>query len=149
CWERISELAREIKIDSERIQDFERITNDEDNHRRIFLALADVENTSQEVLIDRIAEVGQYFLPLRYRVTSDRFSSSDSVWCFAQKANGDKSDLFKQLLVESNFVGAIVSRAKAMGKPYEQMRIVIKASFMMIYDKTDISPIIDTNLLAQ
>ena len=148
CWRRILELAHETHAGSDRIEAFEQIAKDEGNHRRVFSLIADVESTAHEVLVDRIAEVGEYFLPLQYRKTHDRFSESGAVWCSAGGTNGEKAALFTRLLLDSNLALEISSRARAIGKSPEDMKIAIKAPFMMIYDKADMSPAIDLELLS-
>jgi len=149
CWKRITELAREVHADPERIEAYEQISKDEDNHGRVFSQLAEVENTAREVLVDRIGEIGQYFLPLQCRKAQDRFPKSENVWCLAGKMDGEKTALFARLLHDSGLAGALSSRASAIGKSPAEVKIAIKAPFMMIYDKADMSPVVDLELLSQ
>jgi len=148
CWRRISELAHETGVGPNLTRAFEQIAMDEENHRRVFTLIADVESTDHEVLADRIAEVGQYFLPLQYRKTQGRFSESGAVWCSAGRTDDEKAALFARQLLDSGLVRELLSRASGLGKSPEEMKIVIKAPFMMIYDKSDMSPAIDLELLS-
>ena len=79
CWRRIAELCAEVPgVPPALVRDFERIMADEANHSRIFEILADAlddrdhlrPGVDAPLLAGMIGEVGESFLPARYRSSS-------------------------------------------------------------------------------
>ncbi|MGB6669537.1 MAG: DUF362 domain-containing protein [Candidatus Acidiferrum sp.] len=161
CYERMIVLAQEaLELGRELAQDFVRVRDDEERHARIFEILANaldekdhlVAGETEESLTQKIEDVGEYFLPRTLRkqtVVNSKIGSGGRVFAFEGQASEEKCSVFRRLLEESGLAGKLRQRAAALGKPAEELRIVIKPSFMLGYARKDRSIITDAELLRE
>jgi uncharacterized protein (DUF362 family) len=159
CWERLLELAAtQADFPPHLADDFRRIRDDEDRHGRVFQALADAldehdrlaPGQTPEGLAERIAAVGEYFLPrtLRRRAGADNpLGSGGAVHVVVGRTAEEKLPLFRRLLDEVDLEGRLRESARACGKPVAALRVAIKPTFMMGYHRKDRSVVTDPELL--
>lgn len=161
CWDRLVRLAETVPgMPESLIADFRRIEIDEENHRRIFQILADVLTDEDRLapgvtaadLAARIAEVGEFFLPRELRAGQDNpIGKGGDVFVFrSEKATPDRDEkrmAFRKILDESGLPRVIEQRSRQRGVPVERLRVAVKTSFMMGYDRRDTSVICDPELL--
>lgn len=159
CWKHLIELtsAQPLLLPA-LIEDFHRIMTDEDRHRRIFELLAAAldendqlvpEETAQS-LARKIGTVGEFFLPRALRNTSlaeNALGSGGQVWIVRGRAVADKLSLFRRLLADTGLASQLEERAQTLGKQLSEMRVAIKPTFMLGYDRKDRSMITDPDLL--
>lgn len=159
CWYRIANLAaNQSDLDVKLSRDFRQVAIDEDRHCALFTILEKVL-TDQDTLapgvtaaelVERIRTVGEEFLPRSYRSRSDLdnpLGSGQPVYVLQSNDRSKKRKLFRQLLVESQLAGAIRQRAAHLGRTVESLKIAIKPTFMLGYDRRDLSPLTDVELL--
>lgn len=161
CYERMIALAHEVpELGGELKQDFVRVRDDEDRHAQIFEILANVldekdrlvAGETEESLTRKIADVGEYFLPRTLRtqtVVNSKIGSGGQVFVSEGSAAEEKCGVFRQLLGASLLAELLTERAAALGKRREELRIVIKPSFMLGYARKDRSIITDAELLRE
>jgi len=161
CYERMIVLAQEApELGQDLAQDFVRVRDDEERHARIFEILANaldekdqlVAGETEESLTQKIEDVGEYFLPRTLRkqtVVNSKIGSGGRVFAFEGKSVEEKCSVFRGLLEESGLAEKLQQRAAALGKRPEELRIVIKPSFMLGYARKDRSIITDPELLRE
>jgi len=159
CWSRIAELAAaQPDLTPALIGDFRRVHEDEDRHRRLFEILAGaldehdhlVPGETAETLAEKFAAVGEFFLPRRLRGTSvagNPLGSGGRVWVVRGRDAPEKLPLFRRLLDEAGLGDRIAARARALGKAVSELRVVIKPSFMLGYDRKHTGHITDPALV--
>jgi len=159
CWKRMVELAERIPgLPPATAPDFRRVQADEERHKQIFQILADALDANDELMTGesaeslsrKIGEVGAYFLPRRLRgqfAERNPLGSGGSVWVMEGKTIDEKLSLFRRILDDSHLADRIRSRSRECGKEVRQLRIAIKPTFMLGYDRTDTSIITDPSLL--
>jgi uncharacterized protein (DUF362 family) len=158
CWQRLIELTsgQPFMLPS-LIDDFRRIMEDEDRHRKIFEILAAalddgdqlVPEETADSLAQKIRAVGEFFLPRALR--SPRFAenalgSGGQVRIVQGRALEEKLSLFRGLL-DGYLRDLLRDRSASLGKPVSEFRVAIKPAFMMGYDRRDRSMITDRELL--
>src|SRR5579859_420353 len=161
CYDRMIVLARETpELGRELAQDFVRVRDDEDRHAQIFEILATaldekdqlVAGETEASLTQQIEDVGEYFLPRALRkktVVNSKIGSGGRVFAFEGKSSEEKCIVFRRLLQESGLAETLEHRAATLGKQLEDLRIVIKPSFMLGYAAKDRSIITDHELLRE
>lgn len=157
CWERIVELAKTDKrYNAENINDFQRTIFDESRHEKVFetiyesLREDDVlkEGYTKEAIITRLKEISPYFLPADFRNKSDHpIGSGGKIWVAENKETIGKYEFFLQELKKTELAALLIQKAKEANKQPDKFEVVIKASFSMGYNKTDLSPMNDPALL--
>jgi uncharacterized protein (DUF362 family) len=159
CWNRLAELATEVPgLPPSLGDDFRRVQADEARHQRVFEILAAaLDNEDQlalgetaETLAEKIAEVGPFFLPRSHRTgpaAAHPLGGGGRVWVAAGGAGPEKRPLFRRLLEDASLAGRLQDRARALGKDARELKVVIKPTFMLGYDRRDRSIITDTELL--
>ncbi|MES2679500.1 MAG: hypothetical protein V4635_06420 [Bacteroidota bacterium] len=157
CWERIIALAKkDPRYNNEHLNDFQRIIFDETRHENIFriifenLTQADklIEGAVKEDVISQIKNVSDYFLPVTFRSkTNNPVGSGGTVWVAENNGDTNKYDFFIHELEKTELVSELTQKAKANNQPIEKLKIVIKVSFSMGYNKQDLSPIGDAVLI--
>lgn len=161
CYERMIVLARQApELGRELEEDFVRVQDDEECHARIFEILANaldekdqlVPGETEESLIRKIEDVGEYFLPLTLRkktVANNRIGSGGRVVALEGRSAEEKCVVFRRLLEESRLEEKLRRRAAALGKKAAELQIVVKPSFMLGYARKDRSIITDPELLRE
>jgi uncharacterized protein (DUF362 family) len=161
CYDRMIVLAQEApELGRELAEDFVRVRDDEDRHARIFEILANalderdqlVAGETEESLTRKIEDVGEYFLPRTLRkqtVENSKIGSGGRVFVLEGKSAEEKCGVFRSLLEESRLEEKLRQRAAALGKRPEDLRIVVKPSFMLGYARKDRSIITDAELLRE
>ena len=159
CWKRMAELAEQIpELPLNTVADFRRVQSDEERHKQIFQILTDALDSNDELvtsetvesLSHKIREVGEYFLPRRLRgqfATRNPLGSGGNVWSVEGKDVGEKLPLFRRMLDESLLADHIRNRGRECGKEIRELKIAIKPTFMLGYDRRDTSIITDQTLL--
>jgi uncharacterized protein (DUF362 family) len=159
CYRRMLELIPRLPNASPTLaDDCRRIRDDEDRHERIFSLIADalddqdrlMSDETPETLAQKIAEVGEFFLPRSLRratVAANPIGSGGSVRIVQGRTPDEKRTLFRSLLDEAGLPELLAQRAAALGKPVSDLRVVIKAGFMLGYSRKDRSHITDPELL--
>lgn len=158
-WDRLAVLAERRGMMPEMLADFHRVAEDEIRHLRVFEAIADcltaddrlVPGATAEALAARIGEVSPHFLPQRFRglpAAEQPIGSGGKVWSLVG-AGEDKRSLFRRVLRDADLAGAIRERARALGKPLGQLRVVVKTCFQMAYHRRDRSPLVDPDLVRE
>lgn len=161
CWQRLIELTsgQPFMLPS-LIDDFRRIMDDEDRHRRIFEILAEaldendrlVPGETADSLSQKIREVGAYFVPRALRggrVVTSALGSGARVSVVQGKTVDEKLTLFRSLLENTKLKEQLVERARSLDKPLTELRVAIKPSFMLGYHRRDRSMITDKQLLEE
>ncbi len=159
CYERMMALVPLLPdVDPDLLDDMRRVCEDEQRHTRIFEYLAAaldeqdrlVPNETLDTLSHKIAGVGDYFLPrsLRAPATGIPFAPRKSpVWVKQGTSAEEKLPLFRAMLAETGLSQCLEERAHSLGKEVSELKIAIKAAFMMGYHHKDRSIITDPELL--
>jgi uncharacterized protein (DUF362 family) len=160
CWSRIVDLAGTQPDLPASINDFLRVRDDEDRHRQMFeimaAALDDhdrlVPGETAQTLAERFATVGEFFLPRSLRgasVAGNPLGGGGRVWVARGRGPGDKLPLFRSLLQDAGLADRIAERARALGRPVGELRVVIKPAFMLAYHHKDTSHVTDPELVKE
>jgi uncharacterized protein (DUF362 family) len=159
CWRRLAELARQDStLRPSTVEDFRRVEADELRHEQIFAILAGafddsdrlVDGESEGKLAHSIGGVSEFFLPRRLRGplgANHPLGAGGKVWVAAGETAEQKLDFFHKLLDESELSARLRERARASGKALADVRVAIKPTFMMGYDRRDKSVITDPALV--
>ena len=157
CWERIFELAKkDNRYNEQHITDFQRIIFDESRHGKVFQTIYDSlteqdtlkEGCTKDNIVGQIKKISDYFLPANFREqTINPVGSGGIVWVAENKETLNKVDFFIKELEKTELAAELFRKAKALNQPIDTFKIVIKVSFSMGYNKTDLSPINDPLLL--
>ncbi len=142
------------------IEDFRRIAEDEARHTRIFEILAAAVDEQDRLapgvtaksLRQQIGAIGEVFLPRAQRSTMSAANPTGSggrVWVMQGSTAEEKIPLFRRLLDEAGLSERLAERARAAGKPVQDLRIAIKVTFMLGYHRKDPSPITDPVLVKE
>ena len=158
CWARLLELAEGMpRLEPNLVEEFRRMREDEDRHARVFEILRSafddedrlVPGQTADTLAQRIAAVGEFFLPPgRRRASGNHVGRGGAVWVARGNSAEEKLPVLEQLLESSGLVERLRERARALGKPLEAMRVAVKPTFMIGYHRKDLSPITDPALVA-
>src|SRR5262249_6155149 len=97
----------------------------------------------------RIGEVGDDFLPRDRRPSQvgHPLGAGGRVWVGAGESAEAKRPLFRRLLQDADLEGPGRGRARALGRPARSLRVAIKPTFMLGYDRRDCSILTDPELL--
>src|SRR5262245_5929553 len=159
CWKRMVAVAQNIDgLPEKTASDFRRVQDDEERHARIFRILADALNDRDELvegetagtLSKKIEDVGEFFLPRRSRThfsARNPLGSGEPVWVLKGRSVDEKLSVFQQLLDQSRLADRLKQRADSEGKRIEQLKVAIKPTFMLGYDRRDMSMVTDPDLL--
>ena len=159
CWSRMAEVAANIPaLPPNTVSEFRRVEADEDRHARVFQILSAaldendslVPTESAESLVQKIGEVGEFFLPRRMRSQSigrNPLGSGGQVWSIEGKNAAEKLSQFRKLLDDCQLASRIRIRSDQSGKSLQDLKIAIKPTFMLGYDRRDTSIITDPELL--
>jgi uncharacterized protein (DUF362 family) len=138
---------------------FRRMEEDEMRHVRIFEAFAGAltpadelaPGTTPESLAAAIGEVGEVFLPraLRSHLIEDNPLGGGGRVVVREGAPGDKRAELRRTLDEAGLRAVLEERARRAGKEIPALKVAIKASFMLGYNRRDRSVITDPELLAE
>ena len=140
------------------VSDLERVRDDEDRHARIFAILAEsldhddrlASGMSPEDVAARIGEVGEEFLPRHRRLntTAHPLGAGGRVWVVEGKSAGEKRECFSRLLDRAGLKERIRERERALERPAGSLRVAVKPTFMLGYDRKDRSILTDPELLS-
>jgi uncharacterized protein (DUF362 family) len=152
CWERLTELA--AANEPEMRGEFLRMKEDEDRHARVFSVLAEaldeedrlVPGETADTLAGKMGDVGPFFLPAARR--GHGAPGSPKVWVAHGRAAADKRAVFLDLLESCGLVSRLADRARTLGRDVANLRVAVKVTFMIGYDRRDRSPITDPELIA-
>jgi rubrerythrin len=164
CWKRMAELADDSPVlPAQCREDFRRVQQDEENHRRVFSIIAEAlderdclrPGESEASLRTKIAEVGEFFLPRIERKQANPLGLGGRVWVHevgdAAKpiSKATKRSAFRLYLKQTDLLERLDSRRHTLKKSPAEMKIVVKASFMLGYHYADRSPLTDPDLLEE
>ncbi len=158
CWCSMVKLAREVpELPPHTADDFRRVQQDEQNHERIFSivaeALDDQDNLlpgeTAATLTQKISEVGDFFVPHTERVRGSPLGKGGTVWVQKVPSALDKRRAFREFLAASNLSQTLSQRMNGLQKRPGEMRVAIKAAFMLGYHRADPSPLTDPQLLEE
>lgn len=159
CFRRLSELmSGQADVPAAVVDDFRRMQEDEDRHRRVFQILADAlqandttaPGVTAESVAGQIRSVGEVFLPRALRtefIAESSIGRGGPVRAVQGRAPEEKIPLFRKLLDQSGLKAILEERARARGKPLFEIRIAVKPTFMLGYHRKDLSSITDPALL--
>jgi hypothetical protein len=132
---------------------FRRIREDEDKHALVFGAFAAAlddagalrAGESADGLAGRLSAAGTSFLPRARRAgaESNPAGSGGAVVCL-EGAPGAGRAVLRCSLEDGGLAALVAERSRALGRP---LRVAIKASFMLGYDRRDLSPLVDPALV--
>jgi uncharacterized protein (DUF362 family) len=151
CWERLARLAAD---EGELAVEFERMKEDEDRHARVFGAIARaldeedrlVPGETSSTLAEELASIGPFFVPAARRGPGP--TEATRVWVARGASAADKKATFLRLLESCGLEEGLLQRARAQGKGVADLRVAVKATFMIGYHHKDRSPITDPELIA-
>src|SRR5262249_1391579 len=158
CFKRLGELAKGTGAPvGTTIEELDRMREDEERHQRVFdifaAALTDdgrfVPGETTETLSEKIREVGEVFLPRRLRAgiaQENPLGTGGRVWGLTSETSEAKQPLFRKVLEEAGLRDALEARAAALGKSIPEVAVVIKPTFMLGYNRKDMSPVTDPTL---
>jgi uncharacterized protein (DUF362 family) len=161
CWKRMEEIARVLPdLPPTLIEEFRRVQDDEERHERIFQILYDALDEADrlapgetpDILAEKVGTVGENFLPRvrrAGRTAENPVGSGGPVWVFQGETPEEKLPLFRRLLEESGLRERLEARARSVGKPVADLRVVIKPSFMLGCSREDASTITDPALVQE
>jgi uncharacterized protein (DUF362 family) len=161
CWARLVELAAtDPDVDAELADDCRRVAADEHRHAEIFSLLVDalddqdrlVRGQSADRLAEAIGRVSRHFLPRTrrgIRAVDNPLGSGGRVWSLVGPSAEAKLPVFRRLLDEGELAACLARRAERVGKPMAELRVAIKPTFMMAYDRRDRSPLTDPQLVEE
>ena len=159
CFKRLAELLEaQPDADAGVIADIRRTQLDEERHNRIFEILARafddddalIANETAASLAQKLGDVGEAFLPRRRRprlISANPLGSGGRVFVKQGASAGEKLPLFHELLDEAGLAALLEERGRYLNKAIPQLRVAIKANFMMGYHRNDTSVITDPQLL--
>jgi uncharacterized protein (DUF362 family) len=161
CWRRIGALAREWSDAPPGIRaEFARMERDEERHERVFTILErtldrgdrprDCDETA--IVAEKLRAVGEPFVPREHRSAEWKrhpLGGGGPVWVVQGAERDEKRAVFRQLLDSVGLPRILEERARALGKEAGDLGIVIKATFMLGYDRRDTSLITDPELLEE
>lgn len=169
CWKRMAELAEHsTDLPPQSQDDFHRVQQDEENHLRIFGIIADaldeddrlLPGETEATLTAKIAAVGEFFLPrVERRKKANVLGQGGKVWVRQVSADSgtrsphepdtNKRAAFREFLEQIDLLDRLKARQHELGKTLAEMKIVVKASFMLGYHRADRSPLTDPELLEE
>jgi uncharacterized protein (DUF362 family) len=160
-WQRIVQVTEDEQVfNAEAVNDFRRVVNDEERHRRVFAILGEALNDRDQLtpgftaerLAEQIAEAGEFYLPGHRRGKSaveNPLGSGGRVSCDQGKSLGEKLSVFRQVLQEAGLREQLEARARFLNKRINELRVAIKTTFMLGYNRRDPSTITDPALLGE
>jgi uncharacterized protein (DUF362 family) len=160
-WARLVELAEQLgELPPETIGDFRRVRDDEERHGRVFALLARsldehdclAPGVTARSLAEQLREIGPFFLPRSLRGLRDAdnpLGSGGTVWVEHGRSPADKLPCFRRLLDAAGLADRLVERARTLNKAVSDLRVVVKASFMLGYDRRDLSHVTDPELVRE
>jgi len=127
---------------------------DEDRHAQVFATLARaldeedrlVAGETASTLADKIASISPFFLPAARR--GQTRPDPPRIWVAPGRSAAEKRTVFFQLLESCDLRDRLLQRAEALGKNLSDLRVAVKATFMIGYHRKDRSPITDPELIA-
>ena len=159
CWKRMADLAEKIPgLPVGTVSDFRRVQADEDRHAAVFQIFADaldendalVSGESAGTLAQKVGAVSEFFLARSMRsgpAGRSPLGSAGRVVVTKGTAPSAKLEEFDRTLDRSELAESLRKTAKAAGKRVEDVKVAIKPSFMLGYDRRDTSMITDPALL--
>jgi uncharacterized protein (DUF362 family) len=160
-WQRIVQVTEDEQVfNAEAVHDFRRVVSDEERHRRVFAILAEALDDRDQLapgytaerLAEQIAEAGEFYLPGHRRGKSpleNPLGSGGRVYCYQGQSLDEKIALFRRVLQEAGLREQLEARAKFLHKRVNELRVAIKPTFMLGYNRRDSSTITDPVLLSE
>ena len=157
CWQRIAELGRALdSIDDDTANAFHRMWQHEERHREAFeLMAASVDDDgrlrdgqSAERIVAKVRAIGPMFVPREARVAEladHPLGRGGTV--VVQDEGEDGPSALRGAIEAAGLREVLDDRARASGRPIAELRVVIKPSFMLAYDRRDRSVFTDPALL--
>jgi len=153
CWKRITELAIVVPgVDASTRSELERMWRDEESHCLVFETIASSLAGSAEPahVISNLREAGEFFVPRERRsgvLAKHPLGAGGPVYVLQGTPNLDKRQALRLTLEKSGLASRLAERAEALGKPVAELRILVKATFMLGYDRRHRAVIVDPELL--
>lgn len=158
AWDRVALLAERQGMMPEMLHEFHRVAEDEIRHKRVFEAIAAgltgddqlVAGVTAEGLAARIAEVSAHYLPHALRPAGENpIGSGGLVHCVAGNAQEEAPAALRRTLSQCGLSEALRQRAQALGKSVADLRVIVKTSFMLGYNRRDPSPQVSAVLIRE
>jgi uncharacterized protein (DUF362 family) len=154
CWKRVSELGTLVpELPPNAVAEFARMWKDEEQHKQIFAILHDALDADDHAtvptteLIESLRAVGEYFLPRDQRASPGALGAGGDVWVQEGGPEDDARKSLRRIVRDSGLEQVVLERARELGKPVAELRVVIKPSFMLGYHRSDRSIVTDPALL--
>ncbi|RYE87018.1 MAG: DUF362 domain-containing protein, partial [Myxococcales bacterium] len=157
AWERVSELAPLVPdLPPGAAGEFRKMWHDEARHRRLFellgqsLTEGDAPRAPTDAIVDGVRQIGELFLPraLRAGALADHpLGRGGPVVVRASGAGEDKREALRRVLADADLAAAVRAACARTGRPAGELRVVIKASFMLGYDPASRAHVLDPELL--
>ena len=153
CWKRLSELSGSLsRVDASTKLELERMWHDEVSHRRVFetiatsLARSDVRPNA----VSKLRDIDEYFVPREHRsgsLAAHPLGAGGRVQVMTGAPELEKRTALRQLLEPSELERKLKARASELGKPVDKLRVLVKATFMLGYDRNHTAVITDPELV--
>ncbi len=153
CWNRLSELGPEIsRLDESACAEIGRMLSDEQRHCEIFRIIGDGLDgvSSTDEVISRLRAIDAFFVPRAHRpepLASHPFGSGGRVDVFLGDGSTSKLETFRRVLDESELEATLEQATRVKSKPLSEMRVLVKATFMLGYDREHLEIVTDPELV--
>lgn len=153
CWKRLSALAADLpRLDASTRDEIERMWKDEERHCEIFRIIGDAldGSSSSDEVVARLRDVDAFFVPRAHRpepLASSPLGSGGRVDAFVGDASVPKLDAFRRLLAASDLACELAKASQRTEKSLSEMRVLVKATFMLGYDRDHLEIVTDPVLV--
>jgi uncharacterized protein (DUF362 family) len=156
CWKRLFELSRERSLaDEETMSAFERMWHDERNHERVFALVADALESGRETvdaseLARRIRGVDEFFVPREHRsgaLARHPLGAGGKVVSLKGSESTSPASALAEAVERAGLEDVVRRKATTLGKPIEELTVLLKPTFMLGYHRKDTTVITDPELV--
>lgn len=157
CWQRIAELGRGLdSIDDATADAFHQMWQHEERHREVFELMASVvddegrlrDGQRAEEIVDRIRTIGPMFVPRHERAPALAGNPLGSGGTVVSHQGGESGPAALLEAIEAAGLGDVLAeRIRESGRSVGELRVMIKPTFMLAYDRRDRAVFTDPELV--